>query len=233
MNNRAWELVVPNAFVTEGAQLSSANCPAVSIRCPHCRQLGSFNSIQAVSFRRQVRSKANVGALATVGFIASIRICPNQTCAGLVFVIQDDRGVLEIEPPELLDFNPQGLPQRCLHTLKEAVACHGAGAYRAAAMMVRRLLEEICEDNDAEGETLHQRLRSLRAKVVLPEEFFSAMTELKTLGNDATHVEARAYDSIGQEEAEISIELAKEVLKALYQLRGLIDKLTAKRATSS
>jgi len=37
------------------------------------------------------------------------------------------------------------------------------------------------------------------------------------LGNDAAHVEAKAYDNTGKDEAELAIELAKELLKAVYQ----------------
>jgi hypothetical protein len=92
-------------------------------------------------------------------------------------------------------------------------------------MMVRRLLEEICAENSASGQNLHNRLAALKSLVVLPQPLFEAMNELKALGNDAAHVEAKAYDNIGREEAEDSIELAKEILKALYQLKGLVARL--------
>lgn len=145
-------------------------------------------------------------------------------------VIEDHSGVLTVVPPELLDFDSDGLPARCDATLREAVACHGAGAHRAAAMMVRRLLEELCEENSASGQTLHSRLKELRKQVVLPEALFVAMDELKLLGNDAAHVEAREYDEIGREEAADAIELAKEILKALYQLKGLVGRLQARKS---
>jgi hypothetical protein len=132
-------------------------------------------------------------------------------------------------PPLALDFSIDHLPAICQETLKEAVTCHAAGAYRAAAMMVRRLLEEICAENDAKGADLHKRLEALKGLVVLPQALFDAMGELKALGNDAAHVNAKTYDNIGQEEAEVSIELAKEILKALYQLKGLVGRLQARK----
>jgi hypothetical protein len=76
-------------------------------------------------------------------------------------------------------------------------------------------------------------LASLKSAVVLPQPLFDAMNELKALGNDAAHVEAKAYDNIGISEAEDSIELAKEILKALYQLKGLISRLQARKGVSS
>jgi Domain of unknown function (DUF4145) len=96
-------------------------------------------------------------------------------------------------------------------------------------MMVRRLLEEICEENKATGRDLHARLGALKGKIVLPEALFDAMFELKALGNDAAHIEAKAYDAIGKEESQDSIELAKEILKALYQLQALVGRLQARR----
>jgi hypothetical protein len=147
-----------------------------------------------------------------------------------VFVIEDKTDVIEIEPPQLLDFNPDGLPLRLQQTLKEAIVCHGAGAHRAAAMMVRRLLEEICDENNVAGANLHQRLTALRRAIVLPEPLFDAMNELKALGNDAAHVEAKAYDNIGADEAQDSIELGKEILKALYQFKRLIARLQARKS---
>jgi hypothetical protein len=154
-------------------------------------------------------------------------------CRGLVFTIENPRGTIEeIEPPQLLDFDPEGLPPRCLKTLKEAVACHAAGACRAAAMMVRRLLEEICDANSAKGNNLHERLNSLKAIIILPGELFEAMFALKALGNDAAHVEAKEYNEIGREEAEISIELAKEILKAIYQLKSLVARLKKQQGVS-
>ena len=98
--------------------------------------------------------------------------------------------------------------------------------------MVRRLLEELCEDSGATGKNLFERLKSLKSKVTLPEELFDAMDALKALGNDAAHIESKAYDQIGAEEAELSIELGKEILKARYQLKGIVDRLKAKKKKS-
>ncbi|MCR9056303.1 MAG: DUF4145 domain-containing protein [Rhodobacteraceae bacterium] len=146
-------------------------------------------------------------------------------------VVVGPKNSITIYPPENIDFDPKDIPHRLLKTLEEAIACHAAGAYRASAMMVRRLLEEICEDASASGKTLHVRLQALKGNIVLPEELFDAMQELKALGNDAAHIEAKSYDNIGADEAEDSLELAKEILKARYQLKGLVDRLKNRRKT--
>jgi hypothetical protein len=227
----SFQAINPNFFQVEG-DLGTRNATrAVSIRCPHCRQLGSFINVGPDITYAKNGTKSNVKCIASAS--ASLRICPNDKCRGLVFIVECHGEIVEVEPPELLDSDPDGLPANLQKTLQEAISCHAAGAYRATAMMVRRLLEEICDLNNAEGANLHQRLESLKVKVVLPQALFEAMSELKALGNDAAHIEANAYDKIGKDEAADSIELAKEILKALYQLQGLLSRLQARKNSGS
>jgi hypothetical protein len=218
-------LTRPNVFQTDNG-VSQIQAQPVNIRCPHCRQLGTFGSPYQIGLGF---SKTRALDKANSPYVAAIHICPNTECKGLVFIIRNQHGVVRTEPPQVLDFQPDGIPEKMLATLKEAIACHAAGANRAAAMMVRRLLEEICDDNNATGRDLHQRIEAIKSSVTLPNDLFSAMFELKALGNDAAHIEAKAYDNIGPDEAEDSIELAKEILKSLYQLKGLVSRLQARR----
>jgi hypothetical protein len=51
------------------------------------------------------------------------------------------------------------------------------------------------------------------------------MDELRLLGNDATHVEAKLYDQIGEPQVAIALELTKEILKGIYQLDSLVKRL--------
>ncbi|MGI9394917.1 MAG: DUF4145 domain-containing protein [Boseongicola sp.] len=147
----------------------------------------------------------------------------------MVFTVEVGKRGTEVFPPELLDYDATDLPEQLRDTLEEAIACHSIGAYRASAMMVRRLLEEFCEDSEANGKNLHSRILSLKNKITLPEELFEAMCELKALGNDAAHITARNYAEIGSDEAEDSIELSKEILKARYQLKNLVDRLRSRK----
>ncbi|MBL4751867.1 MAG: DUF4145 domain-containing protein [Amylibacter sp.] len=218
----------PNIFQTESANYTDFPASNISFRCPHCHEIGSFHALKPKTqfwkklLRRNTRTTADT-------FYFSTRVCPNAKCLGLVFCIEKNDDTYEIYPPEKVGIDPKNLPTALLATLEEAVSCHAAGANRASAMMVRRLLEEICADCGAEGKTLHHRLDALKSKIILPVELFDAMLELKALGNDAAHIMAKNYDEIGHEEAEISIELVKEILKARYQLTSLVDRLKARK----
>jgi len=54
-----------------------------------------------------------------------------------------------------------------------------------------------------------------------------AADELRLLGNDAAHIEAKTYDAIEAEEVEVAIDLAKELLKSVYQYGSLVNRLRA------
>lgn len=201
----------------------------VSIRCPHCMHIGVFQNVTSgIEWSKELHLHTNARTLR--GYI---RVCPNGKCNGLVFTVSSGSQFIKVYPSELIDFDANGLPNKLLATLKEAISCHAAGAYRASAMMVRRLLEEICDESQATGKDLHARLIELRSKITLPEELFEAMSELKALGNDAAHITAKNYTNIGKDESEDSIELAKEILKARYQLKGLVDRLRARKGSTS
>lgn len=219
------DLKNPNIFQFETGLGILGSDAAVSIRCPHCRHLSQFPMLgQGCVFQKRVQS----GAMRK--FKATLRSCPNVACNGVVFVVQETSGiVVSVLPPELIDFSTESLPDRLALTLSEAIACHAAGAYRAAALMVRRLLEELCEENKALGKNLHDRITALKTQILIPEALYDAMWELKALGNDAAHVHAKDYDQIGRDESADSIELAKEILKAVYQHKSLVARLSARK----
>ena len=91
--------------------------------------------------------------------------------------------------------------------------------------MIRKTLEELCIDRSADGSTLKQRIVALGNAVLLPKELLDGLDDLRLLGNDAAHVEARTYQQVGQEEVEISLEFTKEILKAVYQYSDLLARL--------
>jgi len=187
-----------------------------SIRCPNCGQIGTFESIQ------------NVQDLHVSGHWLSLRRCPNEPCRAGVFVVaNDNQQILRTYPPTRIDFDTTKIPARILKTFTEAITCHAEKCYVAAAILIRRTLEELCEDRGAQGNTLKDRINALRTKIVVPNELFQAMDELRLLGNDAAHVEAKVYDAIGENEIELGIALTKEVHKAVYQLDDLVTRLRA------
>jgi hypothetical protein len=160
------------------------------------------------------------------------RRCPNPDCRALIFFVDQGGEITASYPPETFDFDPENIPHRIREALQEAIACHAIGQHVAAAMMVRKTLEEVCREEEAKGDNLKARLEALRDRVVLPKDLLDSLDDLRLLGNDAAHVRARVYDTIGKVEVDLSLEITKEILKGLYQLSSLVKRLQAlKRRT--
>jgi len=134
-------------------------------------------------------------------------------------------------PPLRIDFDKTDIPPRIVAALEEAITCHAEECFIAAALMVRKTLEELCLDRGAKGNNLKERIQDLGTKIVLPKELLDGLDDLRLLGNDAAHIESREYDQVGKDEVAVGIEFTKEVLKAAYQYATLVTKLRALKKT--
>ena len=195
--------------VKHGSQVTFATT------CPHCGNNGTFQNVFG-----QDTFETNYN------FWYGSRKCPNPKCNGHIFFIADFRGNLVKTFPSLkISFNSERIPDRIKNVFDEALLCHGNNCFTASAIMIRKTLEEICLDKGSEGKNLFKRIENLKDKIVLPQELIDGMHELRLLGNDAAHIEAKTFEQIGKEELEISIDFTKEILKAVYQYESLLEKL--------
>ena len=202
----------------QGVNFVEASKHILSLRCPACRQQGTFESF---SFINDVFLFSNAA-------LAGERFCPNPKCKAHVFVVFDDNSkILRSYPPERIDFDPSHIPERIISIFEEALTCFSANCNVAAAVMIRKTLEELCFDQGADGGRLKQKLLQLQSKVVLPVELMASLDGLSLLRDDAAFIHAREFNEISKEEIEIGIELTKEVLKAVYQYSDLLKRLRA------
>lgn len=213
---------MPAHFRADG-QTGVSGHPPVSLRCPACHKQATLDPLGPGDFSI---SPANV--------YLGLRRCPNPDCHTQIFVVHGgpDKVVTSF-PPEVIDFDATNVPAAVVEAMEEAITCHAHECFTAAAIMVRKTLEELCADRSAEGANLKERIKALGTKVVLPKELLEGLDDLRLLGNDAAHIESREYAKVGKEEVEIGIEFAKEVLKATYQYSDLLSRLRALKASQS
>ncbi len=204
----------------------NANGGPIAVRCPACRQHGTFEILAGVA-------AAIVTPQGGHAIFLGQRRCPNRTCLGHVFIAYDSRSqaVLVSYPPQRLDFDTTDIPAGIVNALEEAITCHANGCFTASAIMVRKALEELCRERGATGATLRDRIRSLSSKAVLPQELLAGLDDLRLLGNDAAHVDSQAFVQVGRDEVEVGVELAREVLKAVYQYSALLARFRALKNT--
>jgi hypothetical protein len=212
--------------VSNNTGIQQGALAALSIRCPACKQRAVLEAMLNVA-----DAMINVASIGQFGF--GQRKCPNPDCRAHVFVIFQGNKVIQSYPAERLDFDGTGIPDRVKGAFEEAIACHAQQCFVAAAMMVRKTLEELCRDKGATGDNLKKKIASLGSVIIIPKELLQGADDLRLLGNDAAHIESQEYEKVGKEEVELAIEFTKEVLKAVYQYTSLLDKLRALKKTKS
>jgi hypothetical protein len=188
---------------------------SANLRCPGCGQLGTFELLVGNSQDFVFANGIRVGE----------RRCPNFVCHTFIIVVWQNNQMIKSYPPLRIDFDKTNIPPPIVSALEESIACHANECFIAAAIMVRKTLEELCRERGAQGKDLKQRIRDLGTKIVIPSELLDGLDDLRLLGNDAAHIESREYDNVGREEVEIGIEFTKEVLKATYQYSALLNRL--------
>lgn len=191
------------------------------LRCPSCGQLGTFEALHINVF----------DVVLDNGILVGQRRCPNQNCRAHLFVISQNNAIIRSYPALRIDFDTTNVPPPVVSALKEAITCHANECFIAAAIMVRKTLEELCREHGAQGGNLKERIRDLGTKIVLPKDLLDGLDDLRLLGNDAAHIESREYDQVGKEEVEVGIEFTKEVLKATCQYSAILNRLRGLKKT--
>lgn len=201
-------------YIANGG-INNAGSGPLSLRCPACKQIGTFQPVgQDVTFQDRA-GNVQVGH----------RMCPNPPCRAHLFVVLKANTLIVSYPPERIDFDSTRVPGPIIESLEEAITCHANHCFIAAAIMVRKTLELLCHTQNATGGNLKERISGLGSKVVLPPDLLSGLDDVRLLGNDAAHIESQAYAKVSQEEIEVAIEFTKEVLKAIYQYATLLARL--------
>lgn len=189
-----------------GAPLSSI--------CPFCGAFGNFRV--HTTFYHSTNAPA-----------FSLQICPKPDCSGLIVVLQRNSSILKTYPGIGRPINVERVPDDIRDAFLEAEGCFANGHFVAAAIMLRKTVELICENMGATGKNLYQKIDAVGSKIIISKELLAAMHELRLLGNDAAHVTAEVFDDLGRDELDISFEFVQEIIKAIYQHKGLLEKFNA------
>ncbi len=188
----------------------SAPPNASTLRCPWCSRVGVLVSRGTDLTNGEMQSEHMR--------FAGVRHCPNPECHGLVFVVVDHHGtVLDSYPPERIDVDRSNIPAAVLDRLEEAIACHAAGAHRAAGAMLRATIEAICDDRGASGADLRARVVALAGSSNVREEYVTALESLRLLGDDSVGAMIRDLDDADDTSIRDAIEVVKSVLNVVYQ----------------
>jgi Domain of unknown function (DUF4145) len=207
--------VLPVFFKVEKTRTEFGFSYEIQCRCPVCHQDGVFEDLYSSDLIITSPNEVRICQ----------RRCPNPICRAYVIFILQKNEIIQTYPAERIDFDTTNIPSSIIQAFEEAIACHANQCFIAAAIMVRKTLEELCHERGATGANLKERIKKSGTMITLPNELIAGLDDLRLLGNDAAHIESEEYNQVGEEEVEVGIEFTKEVLKATYQYSRLLSKL--------
>ncbi len=117
-----------------------------------------------------------------------------------------------------VDIELAGIPHdvACAYEAARRVRRVDANAY---GVLLGRVLEMVCADRGATGDTLHKQIQNLQSKGEIPERVVSVATALKSLRNVGAHYSAGELDN---RHLPILDALVKSVLEYVYTAPQLV-----------
>lgn len=130
------------------------------------------------------------------------------------FFTQDEPDVLWL--PKV----PQGrefadVPTNIAGAASEAYTCQSVGAYRAAVLLARSVIEATCKDKDITQGTLKQKIDSLEESRLINPTLAGLSHQVRLMGNEMAHGDLDA--AIDAEDCDDLLEFMSALLEEIYQ----------------
>lgn len=116
-------------------------------------------------------------------------------------------------------FNKAGIPEKVQNAFESALKVKNIDL-TIFTMAIRMTLEMICNDQKAEGPDLHNKLKDLSKKRVLPRTLGDVAFLIKKLGNEAAHT-----GEISNITAQQLIEFTEYILDYIYRIPYNLQRL--------
>jgi hypothetical protein len=119
------------------------------------------------------------------------------------------------------------VPESLRREFDEAQTCLRANAYEAAAVMVGRVLEGVCKENDVNERTLERGLKKLQEAGLIDSTLAQWANELRVLRNQGAHYTGKP---VPRDDADDAVAFAEALLDHVYVLRKRFDEFARRRA---
>jgi hypothetical protein len=228
------DLIELKSLLDHPVDQPSATLPdPASLRCPFCGHVGIFVGVVSrghdgsgvvTDLRTQVGpDQSSQSDFVNLGW----RRCPNPKCHRLIVVATElfDGDVVASYPPERLDFDSTGLPPAVEGNLDEAVRCHAADCHNAAAVMLRRTVESICDDLGVAKGDLTGRIPQLHKKISINPAVLDGLHKIRIFGNQGGHSGVARYERVDAETVEVAVAVVKRIAQTAYQDQDVVERL--------
>jgi hypothetical protein len=186
------------------------------LKCGHCN---NQSVMEIVTKHSQVRSFVDhrTGVPWESGNVYEILKCP--ACEGVtlrsyyyVEGMEGEEVEYKILYPVTSNLSPLGLPEPIRKAYEAAVNVRTIDA-NAYGVLIRRVLEMVCDDRKAAGDNLYKQLQDLAQKNEIPEKLVAVADGLRNLGNVGAHA---SLGELTPAEVPILDALCKAILEYIY-----------------
>ena len=154
--------------------------------------------------------------------------CPR--CDAPLLLAQDDFGNGWDEPARLFpprdDLVGWAIPDKIRKAYIEAVRCFNAKAFTASAIMCRKTIEGVCQQQGVSERTLKLALNELRSRGIIEGRLFEWADELRLAGNEAAHDVDVEFST---QDAGDAVEFTKALLEYVYTFREKFEQFKQRR----
>jgi hypothetical protein len=162
------------------------------VECGHCHNKAPMEIVHIQSETRE-SSDSNDPFLYNAGDVYELLKCP--ACEGISLrkyywndAIMDGSDVqFELLYP-LGEKSPRGLPDKIARAYEAAQKVRNIDA-NAYGVLLGRVLDFICEDRQASGKTLDEKLQNLAQRGEIPDKLVSVATGIRRLRNVGAHAD--------------------------------------------
>lgn len=187
-----------------------------NVKCGHCQNIAPMERVarrvHEESFDNDYGGPPDVG-----GTILELLLCPScdkptlRTCDWGALVepsLREDWTILYPEPQSV----PSGMPDKVSTAYAAAGRVKGIEA-NAFGVLLGRVLDRVCEDKEAEGGTLNERLNNLAERDIIPRPLAEMAHRLRGLRNIGGHAN---LGELTAEEVPILNDLCRAVIEYVY-----------------
>lgn len=114
-----------------------------------------------------------------------------------------------------------GVPSRIKTAFESALKVKNIDT-AICALALRRVLEAICKDKGAEGNSLEKMIANMIDREILPGMFDDACWIIRQLGNSAAHADKKVFS---MHQVDQTIEFVQNIINYLYTLPVKMKKL--------
>lgn len=201
------------------------------IKCGHCgnkfdgKVVASYDNIRSYSYP-PAPGKLVGGQDWEAGLIWELVLCPN--CDGINLRLVDfhtgaepeiGRRAAKVLYPSVIE-SPLGLPPEIDKAYQSALEIRHVDV-NAFAVLLRKVIESVCQDRGASGKSLNDKLKDLAQKGDIPSHLAEMAHSVRKLGNVGAHFGA----DLTPTEASLLNNLCRAILEYVYAAPSLIEQV--------